>query len=240
MRINGKVEEMIKLWNQHCLNISIDSKSPRLESNFSEQNLRLRNVYKNKELVNLKQKIQKKNIVKVNKEHKEETLINSLPTEIVLNLIVRHKCLGVFNMMKNTQYRSFIDSHLIDEILLDVNNLDLISVLRTLRWLCEKSGETIWKNERRLDLSRLPIFPFEIKSASRSQICAQQKEDKDPVREIFKNKIENLSKTINPIIKRRLMLFILHHGPINEFLVQKFFKFSGNIFEIAQKNISKF
>lgn len=240
MKINGKVQQMVKLWNEYSLNMNFSSNTTRLDAEIRKK-YGLIQILAKKKIINFKQEFQQIKKSQLDKEHENVKLFDLFPPEILLKLSIQHKCLPAYIIMQDTRYDSSMQSQIVNEIIQNANSLDLISLLKVLRWLCDKSEQSIWKNENSMDHSRLPIFNYTTQKTSRPAIHAKEKREyEDPTCIFFIEKIRLLSQNLNPIIKRRLMLFILHHGRLSEFLIEEFFHFNGNVFEIAQMDISLF
>lgn len=253
MKINGRVGELAKLWDELAFNTRKDEQDTEVKPQNIEKCLV---EYEISQIKNVSgPKILEKPIVSFrnnnfesneeNKNQEKQKYITSLPTEIIFLLSTKHRCIQAQNILKKTSFAILIESFFIDDLITRVNEFDLISIFRIVSWLCQKCGRSIWKNENNKDLSNLSavtnVNKINDHPNSQGSVIDFHPEDKIVCNTgRHEKKLVKLAVNLNPLLKRRLMLFILHRGSISEFLINILFQFEGSVFEVLQKDLNDF
>lgn len=247
MRTFGSVEKLLQLWenfyreNANETAMFRDLMAFRKEY-FSHTSYRRRRYSQNP------RRIRTPNFQEIGKLL---TATKSLPTELILNLSTQHKSRVALELIKKTKFKTYIESNFLDEQIRNINKCELTLIFRIVQWLCDKCEEDVWAEtdflinldrktnsvqKRKAFFEENSFGPQEVKS----NLSRKLKTKKPENYEMYTKKLRSLASELNPLMKRRLMLYILHRGTISNFLVKHLFQFAGSVFEVLQRNLTDF
>ncbi|KRH93422.1 hypothetical protein M153_8940002224 [Pseudoloma neurophilia] len=165
-------------------------------------------------------------------------LKSSLPLEMIFHLVSKYDTFSLKAHLMTSTLKISLQFDILDKYISRINDLQLLEILTVVITILECLEKNIMKENNIINIIknkqdqniRLELFSL--------VELSHEKTTENLMKNRLSDRLTKISLTLCPLIKRRLLLFLLHHGHLDKFIIENFFQFEGTALQAVQSGFT--